>query len=104
MANNANLDWFSPGQSKHPVFGKVVAISTPRCPLPLPAARSRCPLPAARCPAPPHLQLTSPAKVIEGMEIATKISKVKTVRDNPVEPIKMLKITVEGLEEVKEEM
>ena len=22
-ANNAYLDWFSPGQSKHPVFGKV---------------------------------------------------------------------------------
>ena len=22
--NNANLDWFSPGQSKHPVFGRVV--------------------------------------------------------------------------------
>merc|ERR1711865_490018 len=58
VANNANLDWFSGGQSKHPVFDKVV----------------------------------------EGMDIATKISKVKTVRDNPVEPIKMLKITIEGLE------
>merc|ERR1719207_197410 len=58
VANNSNLDWFTGGQSKHPVFGKVV----------------------------------------EGMEIAYKISKVKTVRDNPVEPIKMLKITVEGLE------
>jgi cyclophilin family peptidyl-prolyl cis-trans isomerase len=23
VANNSNLDWFSPGQSKHPVFGKV---------------------------------------------------------------------------------
>merc|ERR1719316_1099144 len=22
--NNANLDWFSPGQSKHPVFGKII--------------------------------------------------------------------------------
>ena len=22
--DNANLDWFSPGQSQHPVFGKVV--------------------------------------------------------------------------------
>ena len=32
------------------------------------------------------------------MDIATKISKVKTVRDNPVEPIKMIKITIEGLE------
>merc|ERR1719188_2638135 len=21
--NNANLDWFSPGESKHPVFGKI---------------------------------------------------------------------------------
>merc|ERR1719181_2707497 len=58
VADNANLDWFTGGQSKHPVFGKVTS----------------------------------------GMEIAYKISKVKTVRDNPVEPIKMLKITVEGLE------
>lgn len=24
VANNANLDWFSPGPSKHPVFGRVV--------------------------------------------------------------------------------
>jgi cyclophilin family peptidyl-prolyl cis-trans isomerase len=23
VANNANLDWFSPGSSKHPVFGKI---------------------------------------------------------------------------------
>merc|ERR1711979_113797 len=25
VADNRNLDWFSPGQSKHPVFGKVVS-------------------------------------------------------------------------------
>ena len=24
VADNRNLDWFSPGQSKHPVFGKLV--------------------------------------------------------------------------------
>jgi cyclophilin family peptidyl-prolyl cis-trans isomerase len=23
VANNSNLDWFSPGSSKHPVFGKI---------------------------------------------------------------------------------
>merc|ERR1719155_7537 len=49
VANNKNLDWFSPGPSKHPVFGKVT----------------------------------------EGMDVATKISKVKTKRDNPVKPIMM---------------
>merc|ERR1712087_480506 len=64
VANNANLDWFSPGQSKHPVFGKV----------------------------------------IEGMDIAMQISKVKTQRDNPVVPIKMNSITVEGLAAAKEEV
>ena len=64
VANNANLDWFSGGQSKHPVFGKV----------------------------------------IEGMDLATKISQVKTVRDNPVEPIKMLKITIEGLPGAKDDL
>mmetsp|Transcript_5709 Transcript_5709/g.11959 ORF Transcript_5709/g.11959 Transcript_5709/m.11959 type:complete len:208 (-) Transcript_5709:401-1024(-) len=58
VANNANLDWFSGGQSKHPVFGKV----------------------------------------IDGMEVAMAISKVKTVRDNPVVPIKMNSITISGLE------
>merc|ERR1712196_340491 len=54
VANNNNLDWFSPGQSKHPVFGKIT----------------------------------------EGMDVVTKISKVKTKRDNPVEPIKMNSITI----------
>merc|ERR1711934_16712 len=24
VADNRNLDWFSPGSSKHPVFGKVI--------------------------------------------------------------------------------
>merc|ERR1712004_716222 len=24
VAQNSNLDWFSPGRSKHPVFGKVL--------------------------------------------------------------------------------
>jgi len=58
VANNANLDWFSGGMSKHPVF----------------------------------------AKVTSGMDVANKISKVRTMRDNPVEPIKMLSITITGLE------
>nr|ABI14401.1 single domain cyclophilin-type peptidyl-prolyl cis-trans protein [Prorocentrum minimum] len=25
VADNKNLDWFSPGQSKHPVFGKIIS-------------------------------------------------------------------------------
>merc|ERR1712147_403233 len=54
VANNKNLDWFSGGSSKHPVFGKV----------------------------------------IEGMDIANKISKVKTVRDNPVVPIMMKSVKI----------
>ena len=57
VANNANLDWFSGGSSKHPVFGKITS----------------------------------------GMDIANKISKVKTQRDNPVKPIKMNQITISGL-------
>merc|ERR1712129_371896 len=54
VANNANLDWFSPGSSKHPVFGKIVS----------------------------------------GMDVVVKISKVKTRDDNPVNPIKMKRITI----------
>merc|ERR1719482_902689 len=57
VAPNSNLDWFSPGQSKHPVFGKVIS----------------------------------------GMDIVTAISKVKTVNDNPKDPIQMKSITIEGL-------
>merc|ERR1719460_376513 len=55
--DNRNLDWFSPGSSKHPVFGKITS----------------------------------------GMDVAIKISKVRTRDDNPVNPIKMKKITISGL-------
>merc|ERR1740130_1150298 len=56
VAHNSNLDWFSGGQSKHPVF----------------------------------------AKITDGMDIALKISKVKTQNDNPKTPIKMNSITITG--------
>jgi cyclophilin family peptidyl-prolyl cis-trans isomerase len=59
VANNQNLDWFSGGQSKHPVFGKILT----------------------------------------GMDVVTKISKVKTNNDNPTVPIKMNSITIAGLPE-----
>mmetsp|Transcript_2592 Transcript_2592/g.5557 ORF Transcript_2592/g.5557 Transcript_2592/m.5557 type:complete len:204 (-) Transcript_2592:81-692(-) len=55
--DNSNLDWFSPGQSQHPVFGKVV----------------------------------------EGYDICKAISEVPTRNDNPVEPIRMESITIDGI-------
>merc|ERR1711971_1090058 len=57
VADNKNLDWFSPGASKHPVFGKITS----------------------------------------GMDVAVKISKVQTREDNPVKPIQMKRIRIEGL-------
>ena len=57
VANNANLDWFSGGQSKHPVFGKI----------------------------------------IDNYDLCVEISKVKTRNDNPVNPVKMESITIEGI-------
>jgi len=38
------------------------------------------------------------------MDVALKISKVKTQRDNPVEPIMMKGIKIEGLEGAKDEV
>jgi cyclophilin family peptidyl-prolyl cis-trans isomerase len=53
--NNSYLDWFSPGPSKHPVFGRV----------------------------------------IEGMDVITKIEKCKKgTGDRPDPPVQMIKITV----------
>merc|ERR1712106_509565 len=57
VADNKNLDWFSPGSSKHPVFGKITS----------------------------------------GIDVVTKISKVRTRDDNPVNPIRMNKISISGL-------
>mmetsp|Transcript_15079 Transcript_15079/g.18190 ORF Transcript_15079/g.18190 Transcript_15079/m.18190 type:complete len:237 (+) Transcript_15079:1-711(+) len=59
VADNNNLDWFTPGQSKHPVFGKVVDR--------------------------------------DSFKVCVNISKVKTREDNPVQPIKMLSVTIRGL-------
>ena len=59
VANNKNLDWFTPGQSKHPVFGKMVTKAD--------------------------------------YELAVKISKVRTRDDNPIEPIKMISVTIRNL-------
>merc|ERR1712050_364152 len=53
VADNRNLDWFSPGASKHPVFGKVTS----------------------------------------GFDVCKKISEVRTRDDNPVQPIRMNRIT-----------
>jgi cyclophilin family peptidyl-prolyl cis-trans isomerase len=53
--HNPYLDWFSPGPSKHPVFGKVV----------------------------------------DGLDVVTKIGKAQTKSDRPVTPIQMIKITVQ---------
>ena len=50
-------DWFTPGQSKHPVFGKLVDKAS--------------------------------------FDVAVAISKVKTRNDNPIQPIKMISVTIE---------
>ncbi len=56
--HNAYLDWFSPGPSKHPVFGKIT----------------------------------------EGMDVVTKIGTTQTAAgDRPKTPIKMNKVTIEGM-------
>jgi len=59
VADNENLDWFTGGESKHPVFGVITS----------------------------------------GFDVVKKISKVKTdENDRPDTPIKMIKVTISGLE------
>mmetsp|Transcript_73807 Transcript_73807/g.130932 ORF Transcript_73807/g.130932 Transcript_73807/m.130932 type:complete len:210 (+) Transcript_73807:72-701(+) len=57
VADNNFLDWFTGGESKHPVFGKI----------------------------------------IDNYDLVEQISKVKTKNDNPVEPVMMKSIVIEGL-------
>ncbi|CAE8686664.1 unnamed protein product [Polarella glacialis] len=58
VADNSFLDWFSPGESKHPVF----------------------------------------ARITDGYDVAVKISKLQTGEgDRPVEPVKLLRVTISGL-------
>merc|ERR1719356_559220 len=56
VAKNDFLDWFSPGESKHPVFGKIT----------------------------------------ENYDLCKKISEVQTRDDNPVTPVQMVSVTIEG--------
>ena len=56
--HNARLDWFTPGQSRHPVFGKIIG----------------------------------------GMDVAKKIETTPTAAgDRPKTPVKMVKVTVQGM-------
>lgn len=56
--HNAYLDWFSPGPSKHPVFGKIT----------------------------------------EGLDVVKKIETTPTAAgDRPKTPVKMNKVTIEGM-------
>mmetsp|Transcript_67815 Transcript_67815/g.124812 ORF Transcript_67815/g.124812 Transcript_67815/m.124812 type:complete len:210 (-) Transcript_67815:55-684(-) len=57
VADNNFLDWFTGGESKHPVFGKIT----------------------------------------DNYDLVEQISKVKTKNDNPVEPVMMKSIVIEGL-------
>ena len=65
VADNKNLDWFTGGQSKHPVFGKLVDKAS--------------------------------------FDLAVKISEVRTRDDNPVEPIKMISVTVRKPKSARED-
>lgn len=61
VAHNYNLDWFTPGESKHPVFGIIR----------------------------------------KGLDVIMNVSKVQVgMEDRPVQPIKMIKVTVTGAPEV----
>ena len=55
--DNGRLDWFTPGPSRHPVFGKITS----------------------------------------GMDVVKKIETTPTASDRPKTPVKMNKVTIEGV-------
>ena len=55
--DNGRLDWFTPGPSRHPVFGKVTS----------------------------------------GMDVVKKIESTPTSSDRPKTPVKMNKVTIQGI-------
>ena len=55
--DNSRLDWFTPGPSRHPVFGKITS----------------------------------------GMDVVKKIETTPTSNDRPKTPVKMNKVTIQGI-------
>jgi len=111
LTHNPRLDWFSPGASKHPVFGQITEgfdiameiseVSTARQP------RTRSSLHRAHilC----SLQCTDRAQTVHIYHLIPSYqcvllsthtphtSEVPTTGDNPNTPIMMKKITISGL-------
>jgi cyclophilin family peptidyl-prolyl cis-trans isomerase len=125
VANNKNLDWFTDGQSKHPVRGRCARCTPLRVRVCRRAPRrltlARCAPSDGRCSArspratmcaractervarDPHdvrrrLRSHSLTPGGETAQILVQISKVKTdANDNPATPIKMNSITITGV-------
>ena len=105
LSHNTSLDWFSPGASKHPVFGQITEgfeiameiseVSTARQP------RTRSSLRRAHilC----SLQCTDRAHTVHIYRVHslahthTHTSEVPTTGDNPNTSIMMKSITISGL-------
>ena len=110
LTHNPRLDWFSPGASKHPVFGQITEgfdiameiseVSTARQP------RTRSSLHRALtvqsavhrpCTDRAHNHLIPSDQCVLLSTHTPHISEVPTTGDNPNTPIMMKKITISGL-------
>ena len=85
--HNDFLDWFSPGESKHPVFGKCVDKAS----LDIMVREANLP-PPTQTPWPRPLLCLHPLTTPAPPQV--KISKVKTRDDCPINPVKMVSVTV----------
>ena len=107
LSHNTSLDWFSPGASKHPVFGQITEgfeiameiseVSTARQPRTRSSLRRAHILCSLQCTDRAHTVHIYRVHSLAHTHTHTHTSEVPTTGDNPNTSIMMKSITISGL-------